>query len=54
MGYLNDPVNTSSTLNSEGFLRTGDVGTTDKFGFVYITGRLKVYHAQCFSSDNDF
>ena len=42
MGYLNDPDNTLSTINSEGFLRTGDVGQTDKFGFIYITGRLKV------------
>ncbi|XP_032780235.2 long-chain-fatty-acid--CoA ligase ACSBG2 [Daphnia magna] len=41
MGYLNDPGNTSSVVNADGFLSTGDVGHTDKFGFVYITGRIK-------------
>lgn len=42
MGYLNDPGNTSEAIDADGFLRTGDVGHTDKFGFIYITGRLKV------------
>merc|ERR550534_449655 len=41
MGYLNDPVKTSETINKEGFLCTGDVGHMDKYGFVYITGRIK-------------
>jgi len=41
MGYLNDPDQTAGALDSEGFLCTGDVGQVDKFGFVYITGRLK-------------
>jgi long-subunit acyl-CoA synthetase (AMP-forming) len=45
MGYLNDPDQTAGTLDSEGFLSTGDVGQVDKFGFVYITGRLKVQNA---------
>lgn len=47
MGYLNDPDNTSSTIDADGFLRTGDVGHTDKFGFIYITGRLKVVKIIC-------
>lgn len=42
MGYLNDPGNTSSVVDADGYLSTGDVGHTDKFGFVYITGRIKV------------
>ncbi|XP_046633356.1 long-chain-fatty-acid--CoA ligase ACSBG2-like [Daphnia pulicaria] len=41
MGYLNDPGNTSSVVDADGYLSTGDVGHTDKFGFVYITGRIK-------------
>ena len=45
MGYLNDPDQTAGALDSEGFLCTGDVGQVDKFGFVYITGRLKVRDA---------
>ena len=42
MGYLNDPARTSETINKEGFLCTGDIGHVDKYGFVYITGRIKV------------
>ena len=42
MGYLHDENNTSSTITSQGYLHTGDVGKVDKFGFVYITGRIKV------------
>lgn len=45
MGYLNDPVRTSETINKEGFLCTGDVGHIDKYGFVYITGRIKVIYS---------
>lgn len=41
MGYLNDPGNTSTIVDADGYLSTGDVGHTDKFGFVYITGRIK-------------
>jgi len=41
MGYLNDPARTSETINKEGFLCTGDIGHVDKYGFVYITGRIK-------------
>jgi len=41
MGYLDDAVRTSETINSDGYLRTGDVGHVDKYGFVFITGRIK-------------
>jgi len=38
--YKNDKAN-SETLTSDGFVRTGDVGTVDKEGTLYITDRLK-------------
>lgn len=41
MGYLNDPANTASSIDAEGFICTGDVGQVDKFGLIFITGRLK-------------
>lgn len=47
MGYLNDPANTSATIDNEGFLHSGDVGHIDKFGFIMITGRIKVYQRAC-------
>ena len=42
MGYLNDPKQTDATIDSEGFVQTGDIGQLDNFGFLYITGRIKV------------
>jgi long-chain-fatty-acid--CoA ligase ACSBG len=41
MGYLDDEEKTMETLDSEGLLRTGDIGKVDENGFVYITGRIK-------------
>lgn len=41
MGYLNDQANTAATIDSDGFLCSGDVGQIDKFGFILITGRIK-------------
>lgn len=41
MGYLNDLPNTKSSFNDEGWFLSGDIGTIDKDGFVYITGRAK-------------
>lgn len=42
MGYLNDPGQTATAIDEEFYLHTGDVGQLDMFGFLHITGRLKV------------
>lgn len=41
MGYLNMPEKTKEALDSEGWLHSGDLGTQDQKGFLYITGRIK-------------
>lgn len=41
LGYLDDPKATSETIDAEGWLHTGDVGTMDADGYVRITDRLK-------------
>ena len=40
-GYWNAPEKTRETMTDDGYLKTGDVGTLDKDGFLTITGRLK-------------
>ncbi|KAF2310183.1 hypothetical protein GH714_007100 [Hevea brasiliensis] len=40
-GYFFNPEATSSTLNSEGWLRTGDVCYIDDDGFIFVVDRLK-------------
>jgi long-chain acyl-CoA synthetase len=40
-GYLNDPESTARVLTADGWLRTGDIGTTDSDGFVYLVDRAK-------------
>jgi long-chain acyl-CoA synthetase len=40
-GYHNLPEETSRTLDSEGWLHTGDKGSLDADGFLTITGRIK-------------
>uniref|UniRef100_A0A0D9XR83 4-coumarate--CoA ligase n=1 Tax=Leersia perrieri TaxID=77586 RepID=A0A0D9XR83_9ORYZ len=40
-GYLGDKESTSAILDSEGWLRTGDLCSFDKDGFLYIVDRLK-------------
>jgi long-chain-fatty-acid--CoA ligase ACSBG len=41
MGYLNDQEKTQETIDSEGWLHSGDLGRIDDKNFIYITGRLK-------------
>jgi long-chain-fatty-acid--CoA ligase ACSBG len=41
MGYLGLEEKTIETLDSQGYLRTGDIGRMDAEGFLFITGRLK-------------
>ncbi len=40
-GYWQRPEETANVLNSEGWLKTGDVAKIDENGFVYIVDRLK-------------
>ena len=40
-GYLNDPSATERTIDAEGWLHTGDIGTLDLQGNLSITDRLK-------------
>jgi long-chain acyl-CoA synthetase len=41
MGYLNQPEKTAETVDTEGWLHTGDVGTVDADGYFKITDRMK-------------
>lgn len=40
-GYNDDPEATARTIDQDGWLHTGDLGTMDHRGFVRITGRVK-------------
>lgn len=41
LGYYEMPQATAQTIDAEGWLHMGDIGTMDKRGFLRITGRLK-------------
>ena len=41
MGYLKNEVATKETIDSQGYLHSGDLGKVDKDGFLFITGRIK-------------
>ena len=41
LGYNDNPEATAATIDAEGWLHTGDLGTMDTRGFVKITGRVK-------------
>jgi len=40
-GYFKEPEITSSVFDDEGYLKTGDIGEFDHYGYLTITGRVK-------------
>jgi fatty-acyl-CoA synthase len=41
LGYNDDPEATAKTIDTDGWLHTGDLGTMDSRGFIKVTGRVK-------------
>ena len=41
MGYLNKEEQTRETIQSDGWLHSGDIGKRDNAGYLYVTGRIK-------------
>jgi acyl-CoA synthetase (AMP-forming)/AMP-acid ligase II len=40
-GYYDDPQRTAEVIDSEGWLRTGDLGVVDAEGYLWLMGRIK-------------
>ncbi|MBN6038090.1 AMP-binding protein [Amycolatopsis sp. 195334CR] len=40
-GYLGDPVKTAATIDADGWLSTGDIGSLDESGRLHFSGRTK-------------
>jgi fatty-acyl-CoA synthase len=41
LGYYGDAEATAKTIDSQGWLHTGDLGTMDARGYLHVTGRVK-------------
>lgn len=40
-GYFKNPQETAKTIDSEGWMHTGDIGYIDEDGYFFVTGRIK-------------